>query len=388
MNLVYVTHAYPRSEGDVAGAFIERLAVALQHRGHSIRVIAPSDRGRGGESELNGVSVSRVRYASGRRETLAYTGTMVESARSLAGAIAAANLVRVQAAETNRLCQTQQIDVVHAQWWIPGGMSAWWARLKRVPYVVTVHGTDVRILERSAFARVLARRVFRGAAAVTAVSSYLAERVARIAGIDSSSITVQPMPIEVTRYNRMSRGGAGIVSVGRLTKQKNLGVVLQAMVRLRERNIDVPLRLVGDGPERQNLNAQAKRLNLSDKVEFVGEVEPSRVPDAVGDADVSVFAATQEGFGLAAAESFMLGIPVVALQAGGGVKDVVPASGAGRLVQGNPEDVAAAIADLLQDGRARQLAAEQGAELKRQFEPDAVAAVYESVYEHATASRR
>ena len=146
MNLVYVTHAYPRSEGDVAGAFIERLAVALQHRGHSIRVIAPSDRGRGGESELNGVSVSRVRYASGRRETLAYTGTMVESARSLGGAIAAANLVRVQAAETKRLCRTEPIDVVHAQWWIPAGMSAWWARLTRVPYVVTVHGTDMRIL--------------------------------------------------------------------------------------------------------------------------------------------------------------------------------------------------------------------------------------------------
>ena len=84
----------------------------------------------------------------------------------------------------------------------------------------------------------------------------------------------------------------------------------------------------------------------------------------------------------------MLGIPVVALQAGGGVKDVVPASGAGRLVQGNPEDVAAAIADLLQDVQARQLAAEQGAELKRRFEPDAVAAVYESVYEHATTNRR
>jgi len=376
VNLVYVTHAYPRSKGDIAGAFIECLAVALRHRGHSIRVIAPSDRGGGGEEELNGIPVSRVRYASARRETLAYTGTMVEGARSLTGGIAAANLVRVQAAETKRLCRMEKIDVVHAQWWIPGGMSAWWARLKRVPYIVTVHGTDMRILERSAIARGLARRVFRGAAAVTAVSSYLAERVAHVAGIDSSSITVQPMPIEVSRFDRTSRGGAGIVSVGRLTKQKNLGVVLQAMARLRERNIDIPLRLVGDGPERQNLNAQAKQLNLSDNVEFVGEVEPSRVPDAVGDADVSVFTATQEGFGLAAAESFMLGIPVVALQAGGGVKDVVPASGAGRLVQGNPEV------------QARQLAAAQGAELKRQFKPDAVAAVYESVYEHAAASRR
>ena len=387
MNLVYVTHAYPRSEGDIAGAFIERLAIALRHRGHTIRIIAPSDRGRGGDDELHGIPVSRVRYASGKRETLAYTGTMVESARSLTGAVAAANLVRAQAAKMKRLCRMEPVDIVHAQWWVPAGVSAWLARLKGVPYAITVHGTDVRLLERSSFARVLARRVFRGAAAVTAVSSYLAERVARVAGIDSSDITVQPMPIEVSRFDRTSQGGAGIVSVGRLTKQKNLGVVLEAMARLRERNIDVPLRLVGDGPERQSLNAQAKQLNLSDRVEFVGEVEPSRVPDAVGDADVSVFAATQEGFGLAAAESFMLGIPVVALQAGGGVKDVVPASGPGRLVQGNAEDVAGAVADLLQDGQARRLAAARGAELKRQFAPDAVAAVYESVYENAATSK-
>ncbi len=387
MNLVYVTHAYPRSEGDIAGAFIERLAIALRHRGHTIRVIAPSDRGRGGDDELHGIPISRVRYASGKRETLAYTGTMVESARSLTGAVGAANLVRAQAAKMKRLCRMEPVDIVHAQWWVPGGVSAWWARLKDVPYAITVHGTDVRLLERSRFARVLARRVFRGAAAVTAVSTYLAERVARVAGIDSNDITVQPMPIEVSRFDRTSQGGAGIVSVGRLTKQKNLGVVLQAMARLRERNIDVPLRLIGDGPERENLTAQTRQLNLSGQVAFVGEVEPSRIPEAVGDADVSVFTATQEGFGLAAAESFMLGIPVVALEAGGGVKDVVPNTGAGRLVQDNATAVASAIAELLNDETARPLAVQKGIELKRRFEPDAVAAVYESVYHDAKATR-
>ena len=395
MNLVYITHAYPRSEGDVAGVFVERLALALRQRNHSIHVVAPSDRGRGcgagaGEYEqLHGIPISRMRYAPARRETLAYTGTMVEDARSPLGALAAANLIRTQAAEVGRLCCAAPVDVLHAHWWVPGGVSAWWSRTAtKPPYIITVHGTDVRLLYRSRLARALARLVFRKAAAVTAVSSYLAERVARMTGINAAQIIVQPMPVDVARFNRLSQGGGGIVSVGRLTKQKNLGVVLLALAELKRDGINVPLRLIGDGPERENLKARAKKLNLLDRVEFFGAVQPNEITRAVGDADVSVFAATQEGFGLAAAESLMLGVPVVALESGGGVKDVVPKSGAGRLVpDGNPKAMADAIASFLKDDTGRHLAAECGHTLKRELEPGAVAAGFESLYEDVRANQ-
>ncbi len=397
--MVYITHAYPRSEGDAAGMFVERLALALHQRNHSIHVVAPSDRGRGAgagaragagaHEQLHGIPISRVRYAPARRETLAYTGTMAEDARSPLGALAAANLMRAQAAEIGRLCRAAPVDVLHAHWWVPGGVSAWWSRTaSKPPYIVTVHGTDVRLLDRSRLARAVARRVFRKAATVTAVSSYLAERVARMTGIDAARIVVQPMPVDVARFNRLSQGGGGIVSFGRLTKQKNLGVVLRALAELKRDGIDVLLRLIGDGPERENLKARAKKLNLLDRVEFAGAVEPDEVARAVGDADVSVFAATQEGFGLAAAESLMLGVPVVALESGGGVKDVVPDSGAGRLVpDGNPKAMASAIAGFLKDDTGRRLAAERGRTLKRELEPGAVAAVFESLYADARASR-
>jgi glycosyltransferase involved in cell wall biosynthesis len=176
------------------------------------------------------------------------------------------------------------------------------------------------------------------------------------------------------------------VSVGRLTKQKNLGIVFRALDHLRRSGLYLPLRLIGDGPERQRLETEAERMELREHIEFVGAVEPDRIADAVGDADVSVFAATQEGFGLAAAESLMLGIPVVALESGGGVRDVVPASGAGRIVAADdPVAMADAITDLLRDDSGRRLAAEQGRRLKQRFQPDAVAASFESVYENARA---
>src|SRR5439155_10668007 len=98
-----------------------------------------------------------------------------------------------------RLCREEQLELVQAHWGIPGGVSAW---LARRPYVVTLHGSDVALLERSLAARALARRVLRGAAAVTAVSSFLAERVARAAGLDERSIGGQPMPAETRAFTR------------------------------------------------------------------------------------------------------------------------------------------------------------------------------------------
>ena len=231
---------------------------------------------------------------------------------------------------------------------------------------------DVVLLERSAAARLLARRVLRGAAAVTAVSSDLADRAARATGLDRERIVVQPMPIAAAQFTRTSGGGGGVVTVGRLMPRKRLDLLLEALARLRAAGRTLPLKIVGDGPERQRL----------------GEVPPTRIPEAIGDADVFAFPALGEGFGLAAAEALLLGVPVVASRDGGGVRDIVPESGAGRLVTPDPPEIARAIEQLLCDPDARRLAAAAGAALRRRLDPAAVAERFEALYRRvATGSR-
>ena len=85
MRVVFLTHNYPRWAGDVSGAFLATLAQGLARRGVDVRVIAPSDEGRGGEDELDGIPVRRVRYASAGAETLAYRGTMQSALRAPSG---------------------------------------------------------------------------------------------------------------------------------------------------------------------------------------------------------------------------------------------------------------------------------------------------------------
>ncbi|MGD2136127.1 MAG: glycosyltransferase [Gemmatimonadales bacterium] len=383
MHLIFIAHAYPRHDGDVAGAFVERLAVALVDRGHGVTVVAPADEGAGGRDERRGVHVHRVRYAPAARETLAYRGTMADTARSRAGLVLAGALVWRQAMHVVRLARRGAPDLVHAHWWVPGGVSAWLARrLRGLRYVVTLHGTDVRVLESSRVTRAMGRRVLRGAVAVTAVSEYLAERAAAVAGLDAARMLIQPMPADLTRFTRTSQGGGGIVTVGRLVGQKRIDIVLEAVQRLQQRGRTVTLTIIGEGPLRGALEEHAQRLGIAERTRFVGEIPPERLAEVLGDADVFAFPAVGEGLGLAAAEALLMGIPVVATREGGGVVDIVPDRGPGRLVpQGEPTAMAAAIEELLDQPGVRQRAVEEGERLRDLLAPDRVAERFEHLYE-------
>ena len=377
-----VTHAYPRYDGDVAGAFLERLAVALLSRGHEVHVVAPSDEGRGGDEVRHGVSVTRVRYAAAHRETLAYRGTLAATGRTAAGAVSGVSLIWRQARLLARLRKTERLDVVHAQWWVPGGLSAW---LSGRPFVVTLHGMDVVLLEQSAAARLVASRLLSAAAAVTAVSSDLARRAARTVGLDPERIVVQPMPIDPGWLAGAASGGGGggIVTVGRLTVRKRIPLLLEALARLQSAGRRLPLTIVGDGVERAALERRAAELGLGCQVRFLGELPPASVREAIEHADVFAFPALGEGLGLVAVEALLCGIPVVAARDGGGVCDVVPERGAGRLVEPTAENIARAIEELISDPDARRLAAAAGAALRHRLEAGAVAERFEDLYRSA-----
>ncbi|NQU76728.1 MAG: glycosyltransferase, partial [Planctomycetes bacterium] len=157
--------------------------------------------------------------------------------------------------------------------------------------------------------------------------------------------------------------------------------VLEAIAILKQQGKTVSLKVVGDGPDRQSLEYRANHLGIADLAQFVGAVPPENIPDTIGDADVFAFPALNEGLGLAAAEAFMLGVPVVAARQGGGITDIVPPDRAGRLVDAtDARQMARAIEDILENPESRRLASERGETLKKRLNPAAVAAVFEDVY--------
>jgi len=343
-----------------------------------MEVIAPGDEGQVGEPSLDGIAVRRVRYAEAKHEILAYRGTMAEATRSPAGWLALIGMYRALR-HAARESLARGADLVHAHWWVPGGLAS----PSEARLVLTVHGTDVRLLGRSGLLRALARPVFDRARVVTAVSTAHAAQVEASLGRTISAEHIQPMPADLAAFDMPGRGGSGAVVVARLTPQKRIGLALEAIAELAARGRRVRLTIVGDGPERGVLQAMAVRLGLNGLVQFAGMLPSREVAAVLQRADLMLFPARNEGFGLAAAEAMIAGVPVVACTDGGGVLDVVPLQGAGRRAAPQPARIAVAALDLLDDPSARTAARELGCLWRARLDPAAVAERCESWYREA-----
>ena len=376
MRVVFLTHNFPRFSGDVSGAFLATLARAVMDRGVEVIAVAPSDGGDVGGTELDGVPVRRVRYASPARETLAYRGTMAEAARTPVGTLAAWSLGRAMRRAAREELH-RGASLVHAHWWIPGGLSA----PPEAPLVVTVHGTDAVLLARSRLARALARPLFRRAQVVTGVSESAAQAVSATTGRAVTGNHIQPMPVETARYTTWSAGGGGLMVVARLTGQKRIDLALRALALLPP-SVGA-LTIIGEGPERPRLELLRDQLGLASRVRLLGALPPAQVAALLQTADMALFPARAEGFGLAAAEAYMAGVPVVACVDGGGVLAVVPPDGAGRLARPDPAALAEAITSLRADPVARDRAKQEGLRWRRELSAASVAEVCEGWYHEA-----
>jgi len=221
-----------------------------------------------------------------------------------------------------------------------------------------------------------ARRVF-------ATSRNVADRLARATGLEAE---VMPHPPQELPY-RCESYGDFVLSVNRLDRAKRIDLLLEALVHLRAAGRTMPLTIIGDGAQRARLERCVVELGIAAQVRFLGETPPARIPEAIGDADVFAFPAMGEGFGLVAAEALLCGVPVVATHDGGGVRDIVPETGAGRLVAPDSREIARAIGELVSDPDARRLAAAAGAALRQRLEPAAVAERFEALYRLVASGR-
>jgi len=131
--------------------------------------------------------------------------------------------------------------------------------------------------------------------------------------------------------------------LGRLAPEKNLSMLLRAFYGVAMTYDHVRLLLVGDGPDRENLEAQVKHMNLNSKVRFAGMVEYKYVPDYLASSDIFVTPSRTETFGLSTVEAMATGLPVIGLDAPG-TTDIVEDGISGLI---SPDDVAALTGKLI-----------------------------------------
>lgn len=384
MNVVFLTHAFPRHAGDPVGSFVLRLAVLLRDEGIEIRVVAPAAPGVAEHDTIEGVPVTRFRYAPRSLETLAYTGTMMTQVRESRAALAAlGGLVAADSLAAYRAIGRHDAALLHAHWWFPGGFAGSLAsRLRGVPQVTTLHGSDIAAARVNALATRGFRHVMHSATTVTTVSRWLAEEAATLApGVQP---VVAPMPVDPSLFT--AREGPPprdrLLFVGKLNEQKGIAHLLRALAVTRAKpRLDI---VVGPGSDEGPMRQLAAQLGVDQRITWHPLMPQAKLAALYHEVTALVAPMIGEGLGLIAVEAALCGLPVVAADSGG-LRDIVSDGKTGALVPpADPAALAAALDALLaRPDQGAALGAAGRLHALETWAPRAVAQRYAGIYRDA-----
>jgi len=247
-----------------------------------------------------------------------------------------------------------RFDAIDAHYVYPDGVAA--VQLGRrlgLPVVVTARGSDVTQLPDYALPRRMIRWAIRHADALIAVSAALGARLVDL-GADPARVTVLRNGVDLAQFRppadraaaraRLGLDGPTLLSVGHLIERKGHDRVIAALKLL---PAAVCLLVVGEGPLRGALEAQAAALGLAARVRFLGGVPHAELAAVYGAADALVLASSREGWANVLLEAMACGTPVVASPIPGN-DEVVRDRAAGLMATANtPQAIAAAALRLL-----------------------------------------
>jgi glycosyltransferase involved in cell wall biosynthesis len=434
MNICMLTTSYPKYTGETTAPFIEEIAAGLVRRGHTVHVVAPYHRDVRRAPKERGVHLHFFRYSPWRALNVwGYAESLRADVGLRWGALAAAPLalgagvlalLRVTAERESVVrsplsvvsgtatdyglrttdSRRSSFDVIHAHWVLPNGPpAALVARLRGLPLVISLHGSDVYLAEHAVPLTLAAAGAFRAAAVITACSGDLKERALRLGA--------RPDRVEVIRYGADPRAfqpdpeaGAQvraelglpadaplIVTVSRLVYKKGLTYLLEAFPRILTRHPNAVLVIAGYGDLREELERRADTLGVGASVRFPGQLARDRAARYISAADVYVVPSIRDqggnvdGLPNALLEGMGAARPIVA-SAVAGIPEVITDGQHGLLApERDPAALASAIAHLLDD---RALAMRLGAAARRrvleELTWDATAERFEAVYCRAT----
>ena len=198
---------------------------------------------------------------------------------------------------------------------------------------------------------------------------------------------VRPMTLGRAAEPRPVEGEHVIVSMGRLSPEKQVHFVLRAFAGVAQDNPDWYLAVLGEGPDRQSLQGLANELRIATRVRWMGLVaEPEQV---LQHADLLVLTSRYEGFPNALLEGMACGLPVVSFDCPSGPRHIVRDGIDGLLVPAQDLDaLAAAMRRLMSDPSERKRLGARAVEVSERFGLDRVMAMWDDLIDDVIAQAR
>lgn len=285
----------------------------------------------------------------------------------------------------------ERLDVLHVHYAIPHATTAWIARemlaaRHPIKVVTTLHGTDITLVGQEATFFEITKFSIERSDRVTAVSADLREETYRAFGCGNCDIRVIPNFVNLVEYTpaapgtRPSFAPAGhklVTHVSNFREVKRVKDVIRVFARVRKA-MPATLLMVGDGPEREDAEAEARALEIAGDVRFLGRLDS--VAEILQASDLFILPSQSESFGLAALEAMACGAVVVASRAGG-LPEVIEDGVNGILEPpGSVEAMGRRAVELLRSPDRHAAMSRAAIGRAREFSADRVVPQYEALY--------
>ncbi len=326
MRIAVLTSSYPRFPGDGTAPFIQSISEHLVLLGHTVEVVAPYDpavENAGGTASPSGVRVHRFRYVWPRRlHIMGHARAMDADVRLRPLSLLLLPLFLLGAfLKLWQVTGWQRSQVIQVNWVLPNGpVAACVAALRRIPFVVSLHGSDIYFARRNPLFAAVAGWVFRRAAGVTACSPDLRDGALALGAREVRLLPygIDPQVFCPARRSAAYRQALGwadssviVTALGRLVHKKGFDRLLAAWAHIAEHHPGVHLVIGGEGPLRPALEAQAQQLGIQGRVTFAGRVPWHQAPEFLASSEVFVLPSVRDAYGN------MDGLPNVLLEAMG-----------------------------------------------------------------------
>jgi N-acetyl-alpha-D-glucosaminyl L-malate synthase BshA len=227
---------------------------------------------------------------------------------------------------------------------------------RRLPFVTTLHGTDITLVGADRSYLPITRFSIEQSDGVTSISKYLQERTVKefdiqrpievIPNFVNCDIYLRRKDVKTERAKLIPEGEKALVHLSNFRPVKRIPDVIEIFDRVNKK-LPARLLMMGDGPDRPAAERLARKKGISDRVIFMGKVDD--VHEKLGIADLMLLPSELESFGLAALEGMACEVPSIATNVGG-LPEVIDDGKTGFLAPVGDVDTMASLAiDILSD---------------------------------------
>lgn len=287
-----------------------------------------------------------------------------------------------------------KLNILHVHYAIPHASAALMAKniLEEqgisIPIVTTLHGTDITLVGKDPTYEPVVSYSINHSDAVTAVSESLKQDTFKNFHIQRE-IFVVPNFIDFSRFTKQKKehfkkaiapnNEKILVHTSNFRKVKRVEDVVKVFALIADK-IPSKLLLIGDGPERMNIELMAREMGVSDKITFLGKQE--QIEEILSVCDLFLLTSETESFGLAALEAMACEVPVISSNSGG-IPEVNVHGVTGFMSNvGDVEDMAKNALLILENDEVLSQFKINALKRAQEFHIDKILPKYEDVYNH------